>query len=178
MTHRPPLKDFYLTFGVKYPADEVHPHWPGANSKGYVRILATDEEQARHTARQHFGLLWSHLHEPIHFNPERWPEGELAVIVQERADAPVRWFNSSQPDYYGVKANDVVAVRVEGKLKADSDEDAIEELGYEVEYFHPHCATEGMGLFEHISEVDMHVLAFELDWNSPTHCPVCETSIT
>lgn len=179
MTQRPPLKDFYLTFGIMYPTT-THPHWPGANGGGYVRILAEDEEQARHTARQHFGLAWSHLYEPIHFNvdSEYWPLGELAVIVQERADQPVRWFTSSQPEYYGVGARDVVAVRVEGRLKEDSDEDALEELGYEVELFHPRCATEGMTLFEHISEVDMHVLAFELDWNSPAHCTVCETSIT
>lgn len=176
MTHRPPLKDFYLTFGIMYPST-THPHWPGANSRGYVRILAEDEEQARHTARQHFGLKWSFLYEPIHFNPPSWSEGELGVIVQERADAPVRWFNSSMPDYYGVGANEVVAVRVEGRLK-ESNIDPEDDLQYEIELFHKACATEGLALFERIDEVDMNVLAFELDWTSPAHCTVCETSIT
>lgn len=172
-----PLQNFYLTFGVMYPST-THPHWPGADGGGWVRVLATDEEAARYTVRQHFGSAWCFLYDEQHFNPKGFSKGELAVIVQQRNTDPVRWFSASDPQFHGREEREVVAVRVEGILKENSDADAVRELGSAVETFHPQCATEGIALFKEIHDVDMEVLAFELDWSQPYHCEVCQESIT
>lgn len=170
-----PLKDYYLTFGVMYPST-THPHWHAADGRGWVRVLAEDEEKARHTVRQHFGSAWCFLYEKDRFKPEVFEKGELAVIVQQRDTDPVRWFTASEPGFYGREPREVVAVRIEGTLKEGSDADAIRELGYEAEFFHlGDCAVEGHELFKEIVDIDMHVLAFELDWSEPGQyeCKAC-----
>lgn len=174
-----PLQPFFLTFGAKYGTDEVHPYWPHANGKGYVRVLASDAEAARITVRQHFGLAWAFIYEPIHFNPNShyWPMGELAVIVEDVGTNPVRWLNQSQPEFYGVDPRKVIAHRIEG-IRKDSPIEPEDELDYAVGVFHPDCADEGRDLFTRITEEDAHVMAFEFDWATDTTCEVCKETLT
>jgi hypothetical protein len=180
------LHPFYLTFGVQY-RREPHPLWKGADPDGWVKIMARDEPEARHVAGLYFGKHWSMLY-PGQYFPEAlnkakyYPKGELLVlevgVYPPPAGAPHPRYTNSDPRFYGVDENAVVAVRVEGVLKEGSDKDAVEALGYEAEHFHPGCAEAGQALFATISEVDTAVRAFELDWSSPYHCEVCQESIT
>ena len=67
-----------------------------------------------------------------------------------------------------------VAHRIEGELKVH---DSFEEMGYDVELFHPDCAEEGRKLFVAINEEDDEVRAFELDVTNLPECPVCKKTI-
>lgn len=179
-----PLQKFYLTFGVDY-AYSVHPYWAGADPRGWVLVLAPDEDAARRRVRMFVGLKWSHLTAEPFFGPDQrrhYPKGELAVIGTDLpADGlgfPTRQFGTSDPEYYGHDTDEVVAARIEGTLAKDSDRDAIEKLGYEAELVHRRCLTEGLTLFRKVTEVDSRVMAGELDWADPHNCPICDTSIT
>lgn len=85
------LKDFYLTFGLKYP-DEPHPYWSGADGKGWVRITAEDEEEARAIAFQFFGPRWAFIYPEADFDRREsrrfYPKGELLHLVRRRFAKP------------------------------------------------------------------------------------------
>jgi hypothetical protein len=73
------MGDYFLTFGVKYNS-EPHPYWPECNPKGWVRIMARDDEEARTIAVERFGLDWSQLTPAAYFRPTYFPAGELMVL--------------------------------------------------------------------------------------------------
>jgi hypothetical protein len=180
-----PLQRFFVTFGVMY-RHETHPYWAGAHPDGWLLVLAPDEEAARHRVRMFIGLKWAFLYDVQRFRDDDvryYPKGELAVISTDGDDqpgvgAPTRRFGTSSPEYYGHDDTEIVACRIEGILKENSDRDCVEALGYEAELVHLHCFVEGVALFKSVSEVDRAVQAGELDWADPHECPICETSIT
>lgn len=177
------LTDFYLTFGVQY-GHEPHPYWAGADPDGWVQIHTKDEDTARRLAKRYFGIRWSMLYDNLNFNPAEnkaryYPRGVIALITDDGAIStnaatppPSIHITESDPEYYGLDPQDVVGVRIEGHLKEDASE------FYDVELFHRDCADQGRDLFRQINEEDGWIRAFELDWNQPAHCPVCETSLT
>lgn len=85
------LKDFYLTFGLKYP-EEPHPYWSGADGKGWVRISANDEEEARDIAFQFFGPRWAFIYPEDKFDRREsrrfYPNGELLRLVKRDFTVP------------------------------------------------------------------------------------------
>lgn len=178
------LTDFYLTFGVQY-SREPHPYWAGAHPDGWVQIHTKDESTARQLARRYFGQRWSMLYDNLNFNPVEnkaryYPRGVIALITDDGAVStdpeilpPSIHVTPSDPEYHGVDPSDVVGVRIDGHLKEDGDPDF-----YDARLFHRDCADEGRDLFRQINEEDGRVMAFELDWNQPAHCTVCETSLT
>lgn len=187
------MERFYLTFGVQY-RHEPHPHWPGANPDGWVLILAATEEAARDVAVRCFGRQWSTTYDAEHFDENDnqrlyYPRGVLATITVN-PDSPSRavsWvegvghptprFTPSDPTYHGVEPGALVAVRVEGILRYNSDAECIAALGYEAEHFHPECAEEGRSLFKEIHDEDQRVMAMELDWAGRYICHVCQKNI-
>jgi hypothetical protein len=72
-------QNYFLTFGIRY-YSEPHPTWPECNPKGWVRITASDYEEARVIAELTFGLHWSMLTPAANFNPRYFPAGELMVL--------------------------------------------------------------------------------------------------
>jgi hypothetical protein len=179
----PKLRKFYVTFGVQY-AHEQHPYWQGADPDGWLLVLAPDEEAARNLVRTFIGLKWAFLYDASRFNESEdrrhFPKGELAQIdtnggirTAKGGVPPTPRFGTSDPEYYGTEADEVVAARIEGHLKVDPDTEK-----YDVEYVHRGCLAEGLELFSGIMESDAAVLASELDWSVPYECPVCEVSIT
>lgn len=173
---RPPMSNFYLTFGVMY-AHQVHPHWEGADPDGYVRIVARDEEAARHEACCHFGPRWAFLYDEQRFEPKWHPKGELAVLVQQETDAPLRLFNPSHPEYHGTEYTEHIGVRIQGRLREDSIIEGPDDPSLDVEYFHPRCAEEGGDLFIEVDDRDDQVLAFEMDWANRWTCAVCKEEL-
>lgn len=178
------LTDFYLTFGVQY-GREIHPYWSGAHHEGWVQIHTKDESSARQLARRYFGLRWSMLYDNLSFNPVEskaryYPRGVIALITDDGAVStdpailpPSVHITESDPEFHGVDPTDVVGARIEGHLKEGGDPDF-----YDVELFHRDCADDGRDLFREITEEDSRVMAFELDWNQPAHCDVCDRSLT
>lgn len=79
------MKQFYMTFGVQYPR-ELHPHWTGADSAGWVRITAESEDLARSIARQFFGDAWSRVYADWDFDTSAdrrfYSRGEILHIEQ------------------------------------------------------------------------------------------------
>lgn len=176
------LQEFRFTFGVKY-SHEPHPFWPGAHPDGWLTVLAVDEDEARTLVRPYIGNIYAFSYPLDRFKEEYHPMGELARITMDGAtgsDTLVKRFGPSDPEFYGRASNEVVACRIEGRLKRGngSDKDAIRELGYEAETYHVECFTEGAGRWASIQQVDHRVLAGELDWADPHECPVCERSLT
>lgn len=180
-----PMQLFYLTFGVQY-GRELHPTWAGANGNGWVTIEATDYTRARGLAVAYFDLRWSMLNPAAHFDTadhqaRYYPQGELVRItqgVQPDEALGLRHFSTSQPQLYGVAEGDMVAWRIEGILKEDSNTDSVVELGYEAETFHTDCGDRGRALFAKISEEDPRVMAWELDWSNEYECKLCGRRIT
>ena len=184
---RTSLSPFYMTFPVhvsRTPSDmygtELHPYWPAADGKGWVRIMARTAEQARHLAFAFFGDRYAFLYPEDKFdiNEDRrfYPLGELAVIelgnLAVEGDGPKPIVSTSSPMLYGVGENTTVACRIEGTSKTDPGEDP------DVGLVHRTCLERGKDLFEMVFDVDTNVQAFELDWAVPNECPVCHTSIT
>lgn len=181
----PQLHPFFVTFGVQY-SHEPHPYWKGADPNGWVRIMAKSADAAYALAHAYFGERYAFLYPADRFDTaadrEFYPLGEIALIEQGNlameGDGPKPIASTSEPEMYGVPSQATVACRIEGILKHGGDADAIEKLGYEVEYVHPGCFEAGSMMFASISEVDRNVMAYELDWSVPYECPVCEVSIT
>lgn len=178
------MTSFYVTFGVQY-RHEPHPHWPSAHPDGWLEVVAPDDDAARLLLREYIGNRYAFIYDEQRFDRAWHPLGMLAcitsdggIITAEGVEPPTRQFGPSDCRYYGVDTNEVVCVRIEGRLAECSDSDAIEQLGYEAEHVHLHCLTEGLALFAHVSEVDTKVMAGELDYANPFECPVCEVSIT
>lgn len=184
---RTSLHPFYITFGVQYSREpnnlygtEAHPYWPGADGKGWVRIMARTAEQARHVAHAYFGDRYAFLYPEDRFDTtadrEYYPLGELAVIelgqLGIEGDGPHPIVSTSDPRLYGVGENTTVATRIEGIRKEDPGVDP------DVALVHRTCLQRGLDLFERIDEHDSNVMAFELDWSVPNECPVCHTSLT
>lgn len=184
----PILQPFYLTFGVQYRPDPiyrygqmVHPHWPGADSNGWVTLMATDYMAARQLASLYFEDKFSTVYDALNFdlteNRRFFPRGEIAVIRQGTINtdegAPLPRFPVSDPRFHGHEPGDVVADRIEGKLIGvpyDGHED--------VELFHlGECAERGAALFESVYNHDSEVLALELDWTNLPTCAQCHTQI-
>lgn len=102
---RTSLVPFYMTFPVSISRDpsdlygtELHPHWPGADGKGWVRIMARTADQANTLARSHFGERYAFIYPADKFdtNADRrfYPMGELAVI---ELDNPVTEGDGPKP---------------------------------------------------------------------------------
>jgi hypothetical protein len=177
----PHLKSFFVTFGVGYAYTE-HPYWMGAHSEGYLEVVAPDEEQARALVRTYIGLKWSHMYDR---RPEWAKRGCLAIVSTDGSSwsasgvaHPTPRFGTSDPEYYGHDSTELVAARIEGELLENSDQDALDNLGYEAELVHRGCLNEGLAMFKEVTEVDSRVQAGELDWAEPYSCAVCEQSIT
>lgn len=79
------VKNFYLTFGVKYPGTP-HPCWTGATGAGWVRIMALSEDEARAVAKQFFGMAWAFVYPESRFDARDsrrfYPMGERLVLAQ------------------------------------------------------------------------------------------------
>lgn len=184
-----PLQNFYLTFGVMY-SHTTHPTWRWAHPDGHIKIIAPDMDAARELARRSIGLWYSFIYDEDSFARGKGMKRQLATIYEDGSASVPRWlddgnaeppsarFGPSDPQYYGRAPYESVCIRVEGRLATGSDADAIEKLGYEVEYIHHHCTIEGVALFAEVTEIDGSVQAAELDWANPHECPVCERSIT
>ena len=181
-----PLQDFYFTFGVQY-SHEKHKHWKNVHPDGWLLVQAPDEDAARRVAHRFIGNVYAFSYPEDRFKREYHPLGELGRISWDGQGEPTYSgaglkpkFGTSDPEYYGRVSDEVVGVRIEGKPipGGDADQGAYAELGYDVVTVHRDCAEEARGLFESITQEDPRVMAFELDWNSPVHCVICETSIT
>lgn len=175
------MASFYVSFGVGY-ATSLHPYWMGAHPDGYLEVVAPDEEAARLLVRSYIGLKWGHMYDR---KPEWAKRGALAIIgiggyvwSAEGVVPPTPKFTTSSPEYYGHEDTELVAARIEGELLENSDQDALDNLGYEVELVHRGCLNEGIAMFKEVTEVDSRVQAGELDWSQPYSCAVCEQSIT
>ena len=179
----PLLKDFYLTFGVQY-SHEPHPYWTGANPNGWVQIHTKDNDTARRLARRYFGQRWSMLYDELYFNPveskrQYYPLGCIALITDDGAvstitgvEPPAIHISSSDPEFHGVDPDAVIGVRIEGHLYENPSE------FYDVMVVHHDCMDQAYTRFKAVIEEDLRVRAFELDWDQPAHCDVCETSLT
>ena len=175
------MKTFYVSFGVMY-GREPHPYWPGAHPDGYLEVRAPYEEQARALVQTFIGTKWGHMYDR---KPEWAKRGRLAAVLSdgtiwqvEGVEPPTPKFTTSSPEYYGHDSTEVVACRIEGELLENSDQDALDNLGYEVEMVHKGCLTGGLAMFREVTDVDSRVQAGELDWAQPYHCEVCQESIT
>jgi hypothetical protein len=158
---------FYVTFGVMY-SREPHPYWPGAHPDGYLEVAAPDEDTARHLVRTIIGLKWGMMYDR---KPEWASRGALAIIgaggyiwSAEGVEPPTPRFTSSDPEYWGHDSTEWVAARIEGELLEDSDQDALDNLGYEAEFAHRGCLTQALAMFREVTDVDSRVLAGEMDW--------------
>jgi hypothetical protein len=90
-------QNFYLTFGVQY-ATEPHPMGVNVDPKGWVRIAAATEEEARAIALAHFGTHWSRLIPEEHFRPDYFPAGELTHLpIPGRSYPPLSHYSEDQP---------------------------------------------------------------------------------
>ena len=187
---RTSLLPFYLTFGVQYSRTacghygvETHPYWAGADSKGWVRIMARTAEQARNLAHAFFGERYAFLYPEDRFDTtadrQYYPLGELAVIelgnLAIEGDGPMPIVSTSDPELYGVTRDATVACRIEGELPSHFP---LEPGTSDVELVHRTCLERGKELFLSIDTIDTNVMAYELDWAVPHECPVCHTSIT
>lgn len=182
-----PLNEYHFTFGVQY-SHTPHPHWAGAHPDGWLSVLAPTEDAARRVVSRFISNVYAFSYPKDRHDPSYYPLGELAQIstnavgevITSSANLGEPKFGPSDPEFYGRASAEVVACRIEGRLKRGhgSDKDAIRELGYEAETYHVECFTEGAGRWASIQQVDHRVLAGELDWNDPHECPVCERSIT
>lgn len=186
-----PLNNYYVTFGMMY-RYERHPYWMWAHPDGWLRVMAPDEEAARDLLRRCIGTRYAFIYEEGRFNTNGFTLEEIAMIstdgtssVSRRIDngngyPPQTRFDESSPEWYGHDAAEVVAARIQGKAVPDGDADAggFDDVGYDAVTVHKRCFVEAVSLFEDVDEVDLHVQAGELDWNSPVHCVVCEISIT
>lgn len=175
------MATFYVSFGVGY-AHSLHPYWMGAHPDGWLEVVAPDEEAARLVVRKYVGLKFGTMYDRT---PGWARRGRLATVTNEgciwAAEGvvpPTPRFTPSDPEYHGHDDTELVAARIEGELFNNSDQDALNNLGYEVELVHRGCLSEGLAMFKEVTDVDSRVLAGELDWADPHECPVCNTSIT
>lgn len=177
------LETIYLTFGVKY-EHEPHPYWSGANPNGWVVIRAKDHTAARRLAARYFGRSWSTTYDSLSFNAEEaqrlyYPLGAIAEITEDGAtslitgvEAPTPQITPSDPEYYGVDSKEVVGARIEGHLYEDPSD------FYDVMIVHVSCVEDAYTRFKEVTEEDLKVRAFELDWSQPRLCDACRRSLT
>lgn len=184
---RTSLHPFYVTFGVRYSrtpdyyGTETHPYWPGADGRGWVRITAHTQDQAMTLAQAYFGEHYAFCYPADKFDTtadrEYYPLGELAVIelgnLAIEGDGPKPIVTTSEPQLYGVAPGTTIGARIIGRLKQGSDEDAVEKVGYDMEYVHREHFMAGVELFDVVDEVDQNVMAYEMDWANPWDCAVC-----
>lgn len=180
---RTSLLPFYMTFPVQisrtpipFYGQETHPYWPGADGKGWVRIMARTADQAMTLARAYFGERYAFIYPADKFDTtadrEYYPLGEIAVIelgnLAIEGDGPKPIVTTSEPELYGVASNTTVGCRIEGELKGRPNPEA-----NDVELFHRTCVERGKALFDQVFNVDYNLMAFELDWDTPNDCAVC-----
>lgn len=180
----PELKPHYLTFGVNYPRDP-HPRWVHATGDGFVKIMAVDEPTARGLAWCYFGQHWSMLHAEQFFDvadmqARHYRLGVIATITQgvpATEESGLKVMQASASEVHGVPSHTIVAHRIEGIRKDNSDTDAVEKLGYELLLAHHGCVHAARELFAEIHDEDSGVMAFEIDYTHLPTCPICKRVI-